>query len=126
MDKFNEKGLAIIRILIGFLLLYHGYEVFNAKLMKEYAQWEMFKNLPYGLFLVYCGKGLELICGLLFIIGYKIKIAALLTAINMMAIMIFVGHGKFWYEDQHPFLFVLIALIFYFKGAGIWSIDNKK
>jgi uncharacterized membrane protein YphA (DoxX/SURF4 family) len=41
-----------------------------------------------------------------------------------------VGDGKIWYEDQHPFLFVLLAAVFFFTGPGKWSIDyllfNKK
>ncbi len=35
----------------------------------------------------------------------------------------FVGHGKIWYEDQHPFLFVLLAFVFFFIGGGKWSVD---
>jgi putative oxidoreductase len=35
-----------------------------------------------------------------------------------------VGHGKVWYDDQNPFLFVLLGLIFIFTGPGNWSIDG--
>jgi len=42
----------------------------------------------------------------------------------MLFIVFFVGYGKFWYEDQHPFLFVLLALIFFFTGPGRWNLDQ--
>jgi putative oxidoreductase len=35
-----------------------------------------------------------------------------------------IGHGKFWYEDQHPFMFVLFGLLFFFTGPGKWSLDH--
>jgi putative oxidoreductase len=35
-----------------------------------------------------------------------------------------IGQGRFWYEDQHPFLFVLLALFFVFAGAGKYSLDE--
>jgi putative oxidoreductase len=34
-----------------------------------------------------------------------------------------VGHGRFWYEDQHPFLFALFGVLFFFTGPGAWSLD---
>ena len=82
------------------------------------------KNLSFSLSLVYVGKALELITGLLFILGYLIRIAALLIALEMVFICFYLGNGKFWYEDQHPFLFVLIAIMFYTIGSGKWSLDR--
>jgi len=42
----------------------------------------------------------------------------------MLYISLFVGTGKIWYQDQHPFLFVLLALVFFFTGPGKYSIDH--
>lgn len=132
MNSFSKNtplggiGTAIIRIMTGLLMVYHGFEIFDAKLMNDYAQWDMFKELPMGLILVYLGKGAELLAGFLLALGLFTKLAAIIIAVTMLSITFFVGHGKFWYEDQHPFLFVLLALIFFFNGAGIWSLDTKK
>jgi putative oxidoreductase len=121
----GNVGTAIVRVITGLLLAYHGFEVFDAKLMKDYAQWDMFKDLPIGLVLVYLGKGAEFVAGILLALGLFTKLASVITIITMLGIMFFVGHGKFWYEDQHPFLFVLLALIFLFNGGGRWSIDER-
>lgn len=121
----GNVGTAIVRVITGLLLAYHGFEVFDAKLMKDYAQWNMFKDLPIGLVLVYLGKGAEFVAGILLALGLFTKLASVITIITMLGIMFFVGHGKFWYEDQHPFLFVLLALIFLFNGGGRWSIDER-
>lgn len=125
-NQFGGVGTAIIRIITGLLMVYHGFEIFDTKLMHDYAQWDMFKELPMGLVLVYLGKGAELLAGLLLALGLFTRLAAIIIAVTMLGITFFVGHGKFWYEDQHPFLFVLLALIFFLNGGGSWSLDTKK
>ena len=124
LSKSAYMGISVIRIITGILLVYHGIEVFNSKTMADYAQWEMFKNSGFGLILVYLGKGAELLAGLMLVLGFYTKIASIIVVITMLGIVFFVGHGKFWYEDQHPFLFALLAILFYFLGGGKWSIKN--
>lgn len=122
--KDNESVYALVRIIVGFLMLYHGLEVFDSKLMLEYSHWDKFKNLPYSLSLIYLGKGLEFITGLFFILGLFTRVAAILMLINMLFICFYVGNGKFWYQDQHPFLFAIIAILYFANGSGKWSIDQ--
>ncbi|GAB3995424.1 hypothetical protein GCM10028807_35520 [Spirosoma daeguense] len=126
---YQGVGLALIRIIVGLLLTYHGWEVFDPIKMKEYADWDVFKGTSSATLMVYLGKGSELVAGILFATGFLIRLACLITIGTMLYISFFIGHGKIWYEDQHPFLFVLLALVFFFTGSGQWSIDallNKR
>jgi len=118
-----NKGVAVIRIIVGALLIYHGQEVFNPELMRGYAEWDTFKGSAAN-FIVYAGKSSELIAGLLLFAGFLTRIGAVLTIGTLAYITFFIGHGKFWYEDQHPFLFVLLGLFFLFTGPGAWSVDE--
>ena len=70
------------------------------------------------------GKASELIAGIFFVLGFLIRVASLLIIGTMIYITFFLGHGKIWYEDQYPFLFILLALVFFFTGAGRISVDN--
>ena len=119
-----QKGLAVIRIITGLLMAYHGLEVFNPQLMEGYATWDVFKNLPSPTVMVYVGKGLELVTGICFCLGIFMRVAALFMMTDMLFICFFVGKGRFYYEDQHPFLFALIALLFFFTGPGSWSLQS--
>ncbi|MGI8600652.1 MAG: DoxX family protein [Chitinophagaceae bacterium] len=121
----QKSGLAIIRIVTGLLMLYHGLELFDSAKMDEYLKWDVIKKLPVPEIMVYIGKGIELVGGIFFILGFLTRIAALFMAINMFFICFYVGNGKFYYEDQHPFVFGLLCLVFFFSGAGIWSLDEK-
>ena len=122
---FLEESLAVIRIAVGLMMAYHGLEVFNSKAMAEYATWEVIKKLPFSNYIAYIGKGIELVSGILFAIGLCTRIAAIFMAVNMLFICFFIGNGRFYYEEQHPFLFALLAIIFIFTGPMKWALDFK-
>ena len=130
MNKFfsssplwQTAGLTLIRMTVGIFMIYHGMEVFSAEKMSGYMQWDMFKNSSSAKTMVYVGKASEFVGGVLLFLGLFTRAAALLLAGTMSYIAFFVGHGKIWSEDQHPFLFVLLALVFFFTGGGKWSAD---
>jgi putative oxidoreductase len=120
---YAREGLAALRILLGFLMAYHGLEIFNASAMSEYAKYEAIKTLPFSDNIAYVGKAIELVSGICLVIGAFTRIAALFMAINMLFICFKIGNGRFYYEDQHPFLFALLALVFFFAGPVKWAID---
>lgn len=119
----QNSGLTCIRVIVGLFLVYHGWEVFDATKMKEYAVWDVFKESASPSFMVYLGKGSEFVAGVFLTAGLFTRLACLLIIGTMLYITFFVGHGKFWYEDQHPFLFALLAAVFFFIGPGKWSVD---
>jgi putative oxidoreductase len=123
LPLWQSNGLALLRIVTGLLMAYHGLEIFDRKKMLPYMEWDVIKSLPAPEVFVYIGKGLEFVTGICFVLGLFTRIAAVLMAINMLFICFKIGNGKFYYEDQHPFLFALIALVFFFTGPVKWSLD---
>lgn len=117
-------GLTFIRLAVGFFMIYHGWEIFNEEKMNEYLRWDVFKNSQGRKMLVYAGKAAELISGVLLFVGLFTRVASILLAGTMLYVSLFVGHGKIWYEDQHPFLFVLLGMAFFFYGPGKMSVDQ--
>ena len=125
-----QSALALIRIIVGLFLIFHGLEVFDYEKLKSYTTWDVFKEYSYPVLMVGLGKGSEFVTGIMLTIGLHTRIASVIIAITFLYITFFVGKGKFWYEDQHPFLFVLLAMVFFFIGPGKYSMDhllfNKK
>lgn len=121
----SEKGLAIVRIIIGLLMVHHGLEILNRDLMFGYVTWDSIRGLPAPKFMVYFGKVLELTAGILLTIGLFTRLTGAVIMINMLFICFFVGSGKFWYDDQHPFLFALFGFLFLMTGPGAWSFKGK-
>ena len=121
---WQNNGLAIMRIIVGCLMTYHGLEIFDRTKMQPYMEWDVIKSLPAPETFLYIGKGLEFVTGLCFVLGLFTRIAAIFMAVDMLFICFKVGGGKFWYEDQHPFLFAMLAIVFFFTGPAKWSLDK--
>lgn len=120
-----DRGLASLRILTGLLMAYHGLEIFQPEVMRSYQDWDIIKKLPAPVFMVYLGKGLEFVTGLAFVLGLFTRIAALLMAADLLFICFVIGNGRFYYEDQHSFIFALLALVYFFTGPVKWSLDQR-
>ena len=120
----QNNGLGIIRIIVGAFLIYHGCEMFDTPAMNEYFKWDMFKDSSMARISVYGGKVAELLSGILLLLGLFTRLACIILICTLGYIAFFVGHGKIWYEDQYPFLFVVIGFIFIFTGPGSFSVDN--
>ncbi|MBS1574379.1 MAG: DoxX family protein [Bacteroidetes bacterium] len=130
MNKFfssssiwQEQGLTLVRIITGVFMIYHGWEIFNTETMNGYLQWGQFKNSS-GKLLVYAGKGSELVAGIFLVLGLFTRIASVILIATLGYITFFVGHGKIWYDDQHPFLFVLLGFVILITGGGRYSVDT--
>ena len=122
--NWKDNGLFFIRVLTGLMMFYHGLEVFKPDTMNSYLEWEVIKKLPFPVLMTYTGKVIELLTGICIALGLFTRIAALLMTGNMLFICFYIGNGKFWYEDQHAFLFAVLALVFCFAGPVKYSLDN--
>jgi putative oxidoreductase len=122
---WQNNGLAMLRIITGALMIYHGFEILDRSKMLPYMEWDVIKSLPAPETLLYIGKGLEFLTGICLVLGLFTRIAAIFMAIDMLFICFKVGGGKFWYQDQHPFLFAMIAVVFFFTGPVKWSLDKR-
>ena len=89
-------------------------------------------NLPFPAFTAQFVAGVELVGGILLILGLLSRFTGLVLAINMMVAYwtadkvalqsIFSDPGKFYVADPYTFLFAsLLILIF---GAGLFSLDR--
>ena len=113
-----ESGLAFIRIVVGIFMILHGAEIFNEETMRSYLTW-----MSSPLYMIYVGKAAELIAGIMLALGFLTRLASVVLILTMLYVSLFVGKGRIWYEDQHPFMFVLLGLVFFFLGPGRFSVD---
>ncbi|MBL7829118.1 MAG: DoxX family protein [Saprospiraceae bacterium] len=120
-----HAGYALLRISIGALIFYHGIEVFYPETMESYGKWFTELGFPQPLPLAYLGKWLEVFVGLSLMLGLLTRLGALGLIACMAFIGFGIGKGRFWYEDQHPFLFLLFGVLFVWGGAGKWSVDER-
>src|SRR5689334_23609161 len=99
LPLWQNKGIAVVRIVVGASLIYHGCEVFDTTAMNEYLQWDIFRDSSFGKTSVYSGKAFELVAGIVLFLGFLTRIACIIVICTLGYIAFFIGHGKIWYED---------------------------
>jgi putative oxidoreductase len=132
MNKFFSPSpvaqyyaIAVVRIITGVLLAYHGWECFDAEKMNTYTGWFVEKKYSGAAAWAYAGKIAELLAGIGFILGLFTRLSSIASIAAFTGIIFLLGDkGKIFQGDQHPFLFILLALIFLFTGPGALSLDR--
>jgi putative oxidoreductase len=123
MRKFTDQTYALMRIMSGFLFLWHGVQkVFGWPPMpiKGEAPWHI----------IWIAGPLELFGGLLLIVGLFTRWTAFLCS-GLMACAYWMAHGlkAFLPSQNGGELAVLYCFVFLYisaRGAGIWSLDSKR
>jgi len=119
MSSYSSQGYALMRIIVGFLFLWHGVQkLFNFP-----------PGMPAGVpaYIIYGAGSIELICGILVMIGLFTRYAAFLAS-GQMAAAYWMAHGTkaLLPIQNNGELAVIYCFVFLFiatQGGGIWSID---
>jgi putative oxidoreductase len=114
----------VIRIIIGILIAKEGLGVFDKSHMDGNFAWLKDIHFPAPIFMAYVGKTAELIGGILLAAGLATRFVSLVLVIDMVVITFVLGSGKFWNQDELPFLLLIFFASFIFLGGGIYSLDH--
>lgn len=123
LQRWEPVALSILRILVGLLLLEHGTQKLFHFPPSDHPMGGA-GGLPP---LVLVAAWLELIGGLLIIIGLFTRLAAFILA-GEMAVAYFMAHapGSIYPIKNHGELAVALCFVFLYlavAGAGRWSVD---
>jgi putative oxidoreductase len=118
------RGLALIRIITGALLIYHGHELLVPAQMKGYTQWLGDLHYPLPAMFAHAGKAAELLGGISLLLGLWMRVFLVPLILTLLLITFTMGHGKVFTDDQHPFVLALLCAVFFCSGPGAWSVDN--
>ena len=123
LGKYTEQAYALMRIITGFLFLFHG----AGKLFG------LFKDAPSELWTqAWIGGVIELVGGILVMIGFQARLAAFICS-GTMAVAYMQFHWKFQFGEaffpvvNRGELAVLYCFVFLFiacKGAGKWGVER--
>jgi len=122
MKQRNQEVYAVLRIVSGFLFLWHG----SQKLFGFPG------GVPEGVptLVLYIAGPIEFVGGLLLIVGFMTRPVAFLCS-GLMAAAYWMAHGMqaVLPLQNHGELAVLYCFLFLFisaNGSGIWSLDSRQ
>ena len=121
MRAYESQTYAALRIVTGFLFLWHGMQ----KLFGYPTA------MPPGVpaFITWTAGPIELIGGILVMIGLFTRGAAFLAS-GLMAFAYWMGHGTHALlpvvnQGELAVLYCFVFLFISARGAGIWSVDGS-
>ena len=119
MSSYNSQVYALMRIVVGFLFLWHGAQ----KLFG--IPTAMPGDVPA--FIIYGAGPIELIGGTLIMIGLFTRWAAFITS-GQMAVAYWMVHGTkallpIQNQGELAVLYCFVFLFISTQGGGIWSVD---
>lgn len=120
-----KNFLAIVRIATGIIILNHGLEVFNAASMEGTIAWIAGEiNIPMAGYLVYLAKWVELVGGILLILGLFTRLAALFLFVTMLFIVVVINRFSIFGNGELSFVHLLLYLAIIIEGGGKFSLDH--
>lgn len=120
MSKYSSYCYAMMRMVVGFLFLWHG-----AQKLFGFPS-----PMPPGVppFITYIAGPIELIGGILIMIGLFTPWAAFLTS-GLMASAYWIAHGTkallpIQNDGELAVIYCFVFLFIAAQGSGIWSVDS--
>jgi putative oxidoreductase len=123
LDRLQPLGLLVLRVVLGAIMIGHGYgKVFGG--LHKHADFVASIGIPG--WLAYVSAAAEFLGGILLVIGFVTRIAAVAVCINMLVAVFKVhfhngllGQGGY----QFPLALAAMAFALIFTGAGPVSLD---
>ena len=124
LEQYTDSSYAILRIVAGAIFSFHGVQKLFGVLTEH--QPSIGSQLWFG-------GAIELICGLLIVIGFQSRWAAFLAS-GTMAVAYIQFHWKFQLGPEFfpalnggdaAILYCFVFLYIACRGSGIWALDKK-
>ena len=121
MRNFESQTHALLRIVAGFLFLWHG-------MQKLFDIPTPAPDLPA--FVTWVAGGIELVAGALVMVGLFTRPAAFLAS-GLMAAAYWMAHGlnhllPLLNQGELAALYCFVFLLIAARGSGIWSLDSLR
>jgi putative oxidoreductase len=119
LERNKDVGIFLLRAFTGIRLVYGVADnVLSWKHMQLFEQFLAANHFPLPIVSAVVSVYAQLICGIMIIVGYHIRIAALIMIFNFLVALVMV-HRNDSFEGMTPALAMLLScIVFLFYGPG--------
>lgn len=119
--KGADWAILYLRLFIGCILLMHNVgkmQVYN-EIINNYPSWGIFSSA----FIFVVIAGVEVLCALLLIVGFKVRLSAGVMALSLLISLLFLFPQKGFAASELLFVYLGIQVCLLISGGGSYSID---
>ena len=124
-------GLAILRIVLGIAMLVHGWSKLSGGVDNVAGFFGGMLGIPAPGLMAWVVTIVELVGGILLVVGFLTQIAGILIALDMLGAILFafllrgapfIENGQISWEKEA--VFAAAALCIVLAGPGAWSVED--
>jgi putative oxidoreductase len=126
LERVQPLGLLVLRLVLGAIMIAHGYTLIFGGMQ---GHMETVRSIHLPGWMAYLSASSEFFGGILLVVGFLTRCAALFICITMLVAIFgvhlkngFTGQGNY----QFPLALAAIAFSLIFSGAGPISIDGLR
>ena len=128
-DQLKSLALLLVRLAFGARLIYGVMDnILSWDRMVEFEAFLTANGFPFPLVSAIVSVYLQMLCGISWILGYKVKYTALLMVGNFLVAIVGVHliHGDSYINTAPAIHLLCISLLLFVFGAGLYALDKKE
>lgn len=126
-DQYKGYGNLFLRLVIGWRLIDGTQDnVLSWERMLEFRDFLALHGTPFPLVAANVSVYAQFICGILYLLGWFIRPAAIIMIINFIAALLIAHIGLTFEQSFDAWMMLLGSAFFLFAGAGKISVDELR
>lgn len=127
LDRNRDTGIFLLRLFVGFRLLEGVVDnIFSWPQMMEFGKFLQNFGFPVPDVCAVISVYAQAIAGIMIILGWQLRYAAILMIINFAVALVMVHWGQSIDEMTVPLLLLFIFIFFLFNGPGSITVASLK
>lgn len=125
-SKYSDIGLFLVRLAFGFRLMYGTQDnILSWDRMLEFEEFLAANGFPIPLVSAVVSVYLQFIAGLAWIVGFKVRLFALLMILNFSIALLMVHVGDTYLSAAPAIHLLIVSVLLLTIGGGKYGFDRK-
>ena len=127
LESRREYGMFFVRLIVGFHLIYGTADnVFSSARMLEFRDFLAAHGVPLPLVAAHVSAYAQFLCGILFIVGFLVRPAAVVMIVNFIAALLIAHRTGGYPPAALAWIMLFSSIAFLVHGPGRPALERRK